>query len=219
LYIPKFNEETDTSVLHSLIKAHTFGVWATISEGEIVFNHIPFVLHEHKGALGTLVGHVSRKNPIWQNLSQEPESAIAFQVNNTYITPSWYPTKHEHGKVVPTWNYAVVHAWGKARIIEDREWLLAHVNEITDIHEKDMELPWKVSDAPSGYIDKLLGTIVGIKIPISRLKGKLKLGQNRTLADKLGTVSGLMSTGSDQAQGLADMLNIHILHDKKANNP
>ncbi len=214
MYIPKWNEETDVSVLHALIKANPFGTWATLSEGEITINHIPFVLHEERGEFGTLVGHIARNNPIWNSFSQELESAIVFQGDNAYITPSWYPSKHEHGKAIPTWNYAVVHAYGTPRIIEDREWLLAHINEITDIHESGQKLPWKVSDAPDEYIEKLLGVIVGIEIPITRLKGKLKLGQNRPEPDKLGTVAGLMSKGTDKAVGLAEMLNRHIQENK-----
>jgi transcriptional regulator len=215
LYIPKFNEETDISVLHSLIKENPFGAWTTVSQGEITINHIPFVLHESRGEFGTLIGHVARKNPIWKAFSKEMQSAIVFQGHNAYISPSWYPTKHEHGKVVPTWNYAVVHAWGTPKIIEDRDWLLAHVKEMTQIHEKGQTLPWKVSDSPSEYVGKLLGLIVGIEIPISRLKGKVKLGQNRSEPDKLGTIAGLMSKGTDQAKGLADLLNKHIRETKQ----
>lgn len=210
MYIPKFNEENDTSVLHSFIKENPFGAWATVSEGEITVNHIPFVLHEKEGEFGTLVGHVARANPVWKSFSTELESAIIFQGDNAYITPSWYPSKHEHGKAVPTWNYAVVHAYGTPRIVEDSEWLLAHVNEITDLHESSQRLPWKVSDAPDEFIKKLLGVIVGIEIPLTRLKGKMKLGQNRPEPDKLGTIAGLKSRGTTQASGLANLLNRHL---------
>ena len=201
-------------MLHSLIKENSLGAWTTISEGEITINHIPFVLHEDRGGFGTLIGHVARKNPLWESFSRELESAIVFQGDNAYITPSWYPTKHEHGKAVPTWSYAVVHAYGNPKVIEDREWLFEHVNEITEVHEESQRLPWKVSDAPSEFIEKLLGVIVGIEIPITRLKGKMKLGQNRPEPDKLGMVAGLMSKGSDQAQGLANLLNKHIQENK-----
>jgi transcriptional regulator len=210
LYIPKFNEETDVSVLHGLIKENPFGTWTTVSEGAIAIYHIPFVLHEDKGALGTLYGHVAKKNSIWETYSKEMQSAVVFQGGDAYISPSWYPTKHEHGKAVPTWNYAVVHAWGTPRIIEDPEWLLCHVEEITAIHENDQQLPWKVSDAPKEYIDKLLGAIVGVEIPITEFKGKMKLGQNRPDPDKLGTVAGLTSKGTDKAKELAGLLYKHI---------
>ncbi|MEJ2610819.1 MAG: FMN-binding negative transcriptional regulator [Candidatus Thiodiazotropha sp.] len=214
MYIPKFNEETDVSVLHSLIKENPFGAWTTVSKGELTINHIPFVLNENKGEYGTLLGHVAKKNPIWESFSKDIESAIAFQVHDSYISPSWYPTKHEHGKAVPTWNYTVVYAWGIPKVIEDREWLLTHVEEITSIHERDQKLPWKVSDAPDEYIDRLLGFIVGIEIPITKLKGKFKLGQNRSEADKLGTIVGLVSKNTDKSKGLASLLNKHIEESK-----
>jgi transcriptional regulator len=210
VYIPKFNEENDISVLHSLIKTHPLGTWASMSKGEIVVNHIPFVLHQERGELGTLVGHVARANPIWQDCSAELDSVIIFQSDQAYITPSWYPSKHKHGKAVPTWNYAVVHAHGKPKIIEDSKWLLEHVNELTDIHESQQNLPWKVSDAPEDYIEKLIGAIVGIEIPVNKLTGKWKLGQNRPEPDKLGTVAGLMSRDDPQSHGLAHLLNKHI---------
>jgi transcriptional regulator len=218
LYIPKFNEETDVSILHALIKENPFGAWTVVSEGEITINHIPFVLHEEKGEFGTLLGHVAIKNSIWKTFSKDFESVIVFQGEDSYISPSWYPTKHEHGKVVPTWNYSVVHAWGTPKVIDNREWLLSHVEEITNIHEQDQQLPWKVSDAPEEYIDKLLSVIVGIEIPITRLRGKIKLGQNRPESDRLGTVAGLVSKGTDKSNGLAGLLNKHINENKKDNN-
>lgn len=214
MYIPKFNEEKDISILQSFIKENPFGAWATISEDEIVINHIPFVLHEKQGEFGTLVGHVARANPIWSNFSKDIESVIIFQGDNAYITPSWYPSKHEHGRAIPTWNYAVVHAYGKPKLIEDREWLVEQINEMTDIHEVSQKLPWKVSDAPDEFIEKLLGAIVGIEIPITRLKGKMKLGQNRPESAKLGAVAGLISKGDDKSLGLASLLNHHIQMNK-----
>ncbi len=214
MYIPTYNAEHDTHVLHELINRKPFGTWATLSDGVIVVNHIPFVLHAHRGELGTLVGHIARANPVWKSFSSEFQSAIVFVGDNSYITPSWYPGKHEHGKAVPTWNYTAVHAYGVPTVIEDKEWLLQHVAEITDIHESGQKLPWKVDDAPAEFIDRLLGAIVGIEVPIQRLEGKLKLGQNRPEPDKLGTVAGLMSRGDPQSLGLADLLNNHIVKSK-----
>lgn len=215
MYIPKFNEESDISVLHSLIETNPLGAWVTISQGEIVVNHIPFVLHNKRGEFGTLVGHVARANPVWQNYSVDVDSVFIFEGDQAYITPSWYPSKHKHGKAVPTWNYAVVHAHGRPKVIEDSEWLAEHVNELTDIYESQQSLPWKVSDAPEEFIEKLLGAIVGIEIPVSRLAGKWKLGQNRPQADKLGTIAGLMSTDNSQAHGLAQLLDIHVRANEK----
>jgi len=210
MYIPPFNEEKVLSVLHSLIKSHPFGTWATLAHGEIVVDHIPFVLHETRGEFGTLVGHVAKANPIWHSFATDVESAIVFRGDQAYVTPSWYPTKHKHGKAVPTWNYVAVHAYGTPKVIEDPAWMLAHLNEITDIHESQQSLPWKVSDAPDEFIEKLMNMIVGIEIPISKLSGKWKLGQNRPRVDQLGLVAGLMSCEDDQSHGLARLLNKHI---------
>ena len=206
MYIPKFNQENDTSILHSLIKAKPLGAWTTLADGEIAINHIPFILHNSSGALGTLVGHVARANPIFQKFSKNVNSIVVFQGEQAYISPSWYPSKYQHGKVVPTWNYIVVHAHGIPKIIEDPEWLLQHVNELTDLHESEQKLPWKVADAPKEFITKLLDAIVGIEIPIVKLVGKWKLGQNRPAPDQLGMAAGLISCGNSESQSLAQQI-------------
>jgi transcriptional regulator len=211
VYIPKFNEEQDVSILHSLVKSKPLGAWTTIADGQIVINHIPFVLHEGRGELGTLVGHVARSNNIFKEFSSDVDSVVVFQGDQAYITPSWYPSKHKHGKAVPTWNYVVVHAHGIPTKIEDPDWLLQHLNELTDIHEREQKLPWKVSDAPDEFVEKLIGAIVGIEIPITKLTGKWKLGQNRPDSDKLGIIAGLMSSDAPESHGLASLLNQHVL--------
>lgn len=204
MYLPKFNEEKDIKTLHALIHSKPLGSWSCIVDGEISINHIPFLLHKSRGELGTLVGHVARENTIWQNFSTESNSVVVFQGDQAYITPSWYPSKHKHGKAVPTWNYIVVHAHGMPKKIEDPQWLLQHINELTDLHENKQSLPWKVSDAPEEFINKLVGAIVGIEIPIEKLVGKWKLGQNKSDADRLGVIAGLISCDDAQSQGLAD---------------
>ena len=118
MYVPQYHEESDISVLHALIRAQPLGTWVTHSDGELLANHIPFLLDSSRGAHGTLIGHVARANPAWQSFSKTVNSVVAFQGPQTYITPSWYPSKHAHGKAVPTWNYAVVHAHGEATIVE-----------------------------------------------------------------------------------------------------
>lgn len=210
LYVPKFNEEKDISTLQALISSKPLGAWSTMAGGEITVNHIPFILHKNRGEFGTLVGHVAKENNIWQKFSADINSIVVFQGDQAYITPSWYPSKHKHGKAVPTWNYVVVHAHGIPRIIEDAEWLLQHLHELTDIHERGQKLPWKVSDAPQEFIERLLGAIVGIEIPIEKLTGKWKLGQNRPEPDKLGTIAGLMSSDDPQSHGLANTLNQYM---------
>lgn len=210
MYVPKFNEENDLHTLHDLIRSKPLGAWSSIVDSAIVTNHIPFVLHENQGEFGTLVGHVARSNPIWNEFSTDAESVVVFQGEQAYISPSWYPSKHEHGKAVPTWNYVVVHAHGIPTKIDDPAWLFKHLNELTNIHESEQILPWKVSDAPDGFIDQLVQTIVGIEIPINKIIGKWKLGQNRPQADKLGVIAGLQSTNDAEAMALASKLKKHV---------
>lgn len=140
MYVPKHHEEADVSIMHALIKSHPLATWVTQADGELLANHIPFLLDPMRGEFGTLVGHVARANRVWQSFSTTVNSLLVFQGAETYITPSWYPSKHAHGKVVPTWNYAVVHARGLPRAIEDRDWLLQHLTLLTDTHEREAAL-------------------------------------------------------------------------------
>ena len=210
MYVPKHHEETDLGVLHALIQSHPLGAWVTQDDGELLVNHIPFLLDAERGEHGTLVGHVARANRVWETRSTTVDSVVIFQGAETYITPSWYPGKHAHGKAVPTWNYAVVHAHGLPRAIEDRDWLRRHITQLTDTHEADQALPWKVSDAPEEFIERLLGAIVGIEIPIAKLVGKWKVSQNRPEPDKLGVVAGLLARDDPQSRQMAAMVGRHV---------
>ncbi len=213
MYVPKYYEEQDVSVLHNFIESNPLGAWTAIAGGEINANHIPFLIHKEKGEFGTLVGHVARANTIWQEFSTEKESLVIFQGDQAYMSPNWYPSKHVDGKGVPTWCYMVAHAHGIPRKIEDPEWLLQHVNELSNTHESKQELPWKVSDAPEDFIDMLIGAIVGIEIPITRLSGKWKLDQNRSETDKLGVIEGLKSTKAPESLCVAE----HVKQQMKTN--
>ena len=210
MYVPKYHAESDISILHALIRAQPLGTWVTYSDGDLIANHIPFLIDPSRSVHGTLVGHVARANPVWQSFSKSVNCVVAFQGPQTYITPSWYPSKHAHGKAVPTWNYAVVHAHGMPRAIEDRDWLLQHVNQLTEVHESDQALPWKVSDAPLDFTAKLLESIVGIEIPISKLVGKWKVSQNRPVPDQLGVVAGLIARDDTQSKDMASLVRQHI---------
>jgi len=205
MYIPKHHEETDTATLHALMASHPLGIWVTRCDSELIANHVPFVLDPSRGDCGTLMCHVARANPVWQ-LPADIESLISFQGVERYITPSWYPSKHAHGRAVPTWNYIAVHAYGTPTIITDRKWLLAHLNGLTDTHEATQAHPWKVSDAPDDFIDRMLDAIVGIEIPISRLLGKWKVSQNRSEADRLGVAAGLMHEGDESSREMAGLV-------------
>lgn len=213
MYTPKFNEIDDISILKEHIHAHPFGSWSCIAEGEIVVNHIPFVYHDNRGEYGTLTGHVSRANPIWKTCSPEKDSVVAFQGENAYISPSWYPSKHQHGKGVPTWNYTVVQVYGAPLIQDSRDWLLDHVTELTDRHEADKAFPWRVGDAPDEYIEKLVGAIVGIEIPITSITGKWKLGQNKPETDQIGMAAGLKSRTDGNSRALGELTE-RLLKDK-----
>lgn len=206
MYVPKHFEESDVSVLHALIEAHPLGTWVIHAGAELLVNHVPFLIDSSRGPLGTLIGHVARANPVWQSFSKQVESVVVFQGPQAYISPSWYPSKHEHGKAVPTWNYAVVHAHGSPRCIEDRAWLLNHVSQLSAHHEAKRALPWRVSDAPEDYITNQLGAIVGIEIPITRLVGKWKVSQNRPTKDKLGAIAGLQAQGDTESLEMARLI-------------
>ena len=205
MYVPKHFEETDLTVLHQLIRSRSLGTWVAWASGELVVNHLPFLIDSSRGEFGTLVGHVARANPIWKAIVDNTPSVVVFQGSDKYITPSWYPSKQETGKAVPTWNYVVVHAHGSPRVIQDKEWLRAHVAALSDRHEHALPVPWKLTDSPAEYIEALLNAIVGIEIPLDSLRGKWKLGQNRTAADLAGVVAGLSADGDDASMELAQL--------------
>jgi transcriptional regulator len=206
MYIPRHHEETDLAVLQSLIVAHPLGTWATQGVNELIVNHVPFVLDASRAENGTLMGHVARANPVWQAFSRTVPSIVVFQGAESYISPSWYPSKLAHGKAVPTWNYTVVHAHGIPVVIDNKTWLLDHVNRLTELHEADQSMPWSVSDAPADYIERLLDAIVGIEIPISKLIGKWKVSQNRSESDKVGVVAGLRAKSELRAKEMAELV-------------
>ena len=193
MYLPAHFEETRADVMHALLRAHPLATWVVQGADGLTVNHIPFLIDPVRGPHGTLVGHVARANPVWQQLGA---SVAVFQGPQAYVSPNWYPSKHAHGKAVPTWNYAVVHAHGTPRAIESRDALLEIVTRLTLAHEGHQAAPWAVSDAPADYIEQLLKAIVGIEIPIVRLTGKWKMSQNRSSADRRGVVAGLEADGA-----------------------
>lgn len=210
MYSPQQHEETRLDVLHALMRAYPLGTWVMLGEGELLANHIPFALDPTRGEFGTLVGHVARANPIWKTARQSIPGTIIFQGPQTYISPSWYPSKHEHGKAVPTWNYAVVHVQGQPTFIDDRGWLHQQLGKLTDEHEAAQKLPWKIDDAPPDFTEKLLREIVGVEIPILRIVGKWKTNQNRPESDKLGVIAGLWGKGDQQSRAMAALVKQHV---------
>ena len=200
-YLPSHFEVTDHATLQALVHAHPLGTWVVQHEGELLVNHIPFLLDPERGEHGTLVAHVARANPVWQALAAKAPSVVVFMGAQAYVSPNWYPSKHAHGKAVPTWNYATVHAHGVPNAFDDPARVLEVVTRLTQRHEAAQAQPWQVSDAPPEYVQGLLKAIVGIEIPVQRWIGKFKLSQNRPLADQLGVVAGL--TGQGNAEDLA----------------
>jgi transcriptional regulator len=169
-------------------------------------SHLPLLLRPDQGPNGTLYGHFARANPQWKELQEGAEALVIFAGADAYVSPGFYPGKAEHGKVVPTWNYVAVHAYGTAQVITDAEPLLDLVSALTDRHEAGRAQPWKVADAPADYIDGMLKAIVGFALPIQRLEGKRKLSQNRSSADMAGVREGLAASPDAQDRALAHLM-------------
>ncbi len=204
--VAAFREER-IDVMHALIRAHPLAVLVTGAGGILEANHLPLLIDPLPSPQGTLRGHVARANPLWRQVQKaEAEALAVFQGPQVYVTPSWYPEKRASGKVVPTWNYAVVHARGPLIIHDDRDWLRDLVSRLTDQQEAGRAQPWGIADAPADYIERMLGAIVGIEIPISRIEGKWKVSQNRADADRAGVVDGLAQSADPQAQAMAALV-------------
>ena len=173
-YLPPHFAETDTATLHALVRAHPLATWVVQHQGELLVNHIPWLLDAERGEHGTLLGQVARANPVWQALAEGASSVAVFTGPQAYVSPNWYPSKHAHGKAVPTWNYVTVHAHGVPQAIDDPVRVLGIVTRLTQVHEATQALPWQVLDAPADYIANLLKAIVAIELPVQRWVGKCK---------------------------------------------
>jgi transcriptional regulator len=203
MYVPSHFEETRLDTLHALVNAHPLGTLVTNGAGGLNADHIPFEIGapSAEAPFGTLRAHVARANPLWRQAGAE--TLTVFQGPSAYVSPSLYAEKPASGKVVPTYNYAVVHAHGVLRAIEDQAWILALLGRLTAHHESERAAPWAVRDAPAEFIDTLLEAIVGIEIPIGRLQGKWKLSQNRPPADRAAVAA---DTGAALAALMAERL-------------
>lgn len=189
--------------MHELMRRYPLAaVIANGTEG-LVANHIPLLLLPMANTPCVLQGHIARANPMWKQVGEASSVLVIFQGEQHYITPQWYPSKQSHGKVVPTWNYAVVHVRGVMRWRQERDWLLAMVTALTNQQEAAMRSPWQVSDAPPDYISKMLDAIIGFEIEISEMTGKWKVSQNRNEADQQGVVEGLMELGTDASLAMS----------------
>lgn len=200
MYMPKHFKETRNDALRSLIHAYPFATVVTSSPAGPSVNHLPM---EWVGE-SSLHGHVARGNELAK--ADGVDVLVIFQGPEGYVSPNWYPSKHETGREVPTWNYAVVHVYGRLRVIEDATWLRELLGRLTDRYEADQPQPWRVTDAPADHTDKLLRAIVGLDIAIDRIVGKFKLSQNHPVANRAGVVNGLRTRGQRHDTALADMM-------------
>ena len=206
MYLPSHFEETRVDVLHDLMRQHPLASLVTLGTQGLNANHLPFEVGAAPAPYGTLRGHVARANPVWRDYSRDTEALVIFHGPEVYISPSWYETKKQTGEVVPTYNYAVVHAYGRVQIVDDRLWLRDLVTRLTERFESGRPAPWQVSDAPQPFIDKQLGAIVGIEIVISKLTGKWKASQNRPAADRASVVEALGATAEADSLAMARLI-------------
>jgi transcriptional regulator len=206
MYNPPHFREERTGVLHRLIQEHSLATFVTLGPEGLIANHIPLILDPEPAPLGTLRGHLSRVNPQWRDSLPGVSALAIFQGPQAYITPSWYPTRLETGRVVPTWNYVVVHAHGTFRTFEDPAFLEQHVRTLTNHKEAQRPCPWSVDDAPVEFFHGQLEGIIGIEISITRLEGKWKVSQNRSATDRAGVVEGLLESGNPADKTMADLV-------------
>ena len=200
MYEPPLHRQEDLGALHALIRAHPLGLLVSHGPSGLLANSIPFILIDDGSRFGMLRCHVARANPQWRDLQAGAEVLVVFQGADGYVTPSWYATKRETGKVVPTWNYVMVQARGVPRVFETAEWLSAQIEQLTREREAARAAPWAVGDAPADFIAQQMRAIVGVEIPLSDLRGKWKASQNRNAADREGVVAGLEETGDPMAE-------------------
>ncbi len=197
MYQPEHFKLEDLSALHGVIRAHPLAQIVTAGPGGLMANAAPFILHAEEGDRGVLRTHLARPNPQWREIEAGADLLLIFQGGQAYVTPSWYASKREHGKVVPTWNYVVVQVRGRAVTRHDGGWLVDHVSRLSDQQETPLETPWAVSDAPESFIAALTRGIVGVEVEIAEITGKFKMSQNRPEADRAGVAEGFAAHGAD----------------------
>ncbi len=205
MYQPDHFRVDDAPQMHALMRAHPFATLVSAGSAGLYASHLPTVLKE-EGAHGTIECHLARANPHCRDLADGGEALMIFQGPESYITPNWYPSKGQTGKVVPTWNYAVVHAYGRPEVMDDADWLRRHVTELTAQQEAGEPRPWAVSDAPESYIKVMLRGIVGFRFAITRLEGKWKMSQNWDMTDRAGVVKGLAARARDDDAEVAELV-------------
>jgi transcriptional regulator len=195
MYVPAHYEESRPDRLHDLIVKHPLGALVTHGASGLDANHLPFDLEVRPGSLGILHTHVARANAVWRDIASGDEVLVVFRAADAYISPNWYPSKHEHHRQVPTWNYMVAHAHGRVTVQDDERYLRGLVGRLTKHHEAAQPRPRRMADSPQAFISEMLAAIVGLEIEITRLVGKFKLGQNKATPDVLGASRALKAQG------------------------
>jgi transcriptional regulator len=206
VYMPIANDQPDRELIHACIRDQPLGMLITVGPDGLAANQIPFILLVDDDGQERLIGHVARNNDLWRDGYHQAESLVVFQANEAYVSPNWYPSKADTDRTVPTWNYVTVHAYGELVVHDDERWIRGVVGRLTKKMEASQPVPWKMADAPADYMDVMLGNIVGIELPVSRMIGKWKLGQNRTVTDRLGVIDGLRGTGEPGSEAVADAM-------------
>jgi transcriptional regulator len=206
MYNPSHFKQNDPQLLHEWMARYPLAALVTLSAQGLCASHIPLLHDTRPGGFGVLRGHMAKANPQWSEFTAGVRALAIFTGPQHYITPSWYPSNAEHGKVVPTWNYVVVHAQGPIRVVHNSTWLKQNVSELTAAHEAGFPRPWTTAGIPAGYFDGLLNAIVGIEITIESLEGKCKASQNRPEADQLGVIRGLRDLGTSEAATMAEIV-------------
>jgi transcriptional regulator len=211
MYRPDLFRVDDVPQMHALMRARPFAALISAGPMGLYATHLPTVLKE-EGPYGLIECHLARGNPHRNDLAAGSEAMMIFQGAEAYITPNWYPSKANHGKVVPTWNYAVVHAYGRPEVMEDSEWLRRHVSDLTAQQERSEAQPWAVTDAPDSFVNAMVRGIVGFRFAITRLEGKWKMSQNREMADRAGVVEGLGRRAEGDDEEVAELVARHTPH-------
>src|SRR5262245_38911085 len=206
MYVPPIYKQDDVQVLHDAIRNSGLAILVTVGADGIEASHVPMLVDPEPAPLGTLHGHVARSNPQWQRAVSDSHALAIFPGPDAYISPAWYVTKQETGKVVPTWNYVAIHASGPLRFFDDSDRLLAHVTKLTESQEGHRTAPWAVTDAPEDYIRGQLTRIIGFEMPIARLEGKWKMSQNRPAQDRVGAIEGLRRESGPAEAPVADII-------------
>lgn len=207
MYTPRSFAESDLPTLFDYIETHPLGILVSPTPDRLAATHLPLIVDRSAGPFGTLFGHLARANPQARATFSVPiDALVIFTGPNAYITPQWYATKRETGRVVPTWNYVAVHAYGTLRLHDDSTFLRDHLERLTHRHENGRTSPWRVSDAPSDFIAQQMKAIVGLSIQIEGLEGKWKMSQNRADADIAGVIDGLNASGDAHEQEVASLV-------------